>query len=362
MTTQDIHFMQQALRLARFGWGQVAPNPAVGCVVVDAAGHVVGTGWTQNTGRPHAETVALAEAGKRARGGTAYVTLEPCAHTGKTPPCAQALIEAGIARVVYAIGDPDARVNGAGAAMLAAAGIQVETGLCAAQAETDQRGFLLSQSDKRAMVTLKIAISADGFMRTPEGQSPWITGVLARQKGHMLRAQHDAIITGAGTLAADDPSLDCRLPGLADASPLPVMMSRGGKISPKCKLAQRAKHEAVLLYTQTDSDFAGETCVVKQLTPEAVLADLAARGITRVLLECGPKLALAFAQARCLDEVAVFISSKPVDLGGKSDISTLMSPEGLDLTQFSEGDTQQFGQDTYIHYTRHANWQEGASA
>lgn len=361
MTTQDIHFMQQALRLAKFGWGQVAPNPAVGCVVVDPQGHVVGTGWTQKSGRPHAETVALTEAGARARGGTAYVTLEPCAHTGKTPPCAQALIEAGIARVVFAIGDPDARVNGAGAARLEAAGLKVETGLCAETAELDQRGFLLAQTQHRPLVTLKIAMSADGFMRTPEGQSPWITGELARKKGHMLRAQHDAIVTGAGTLAADDPSLDCRLPGLADASPLPVIMSHGGKVSPTCKLAQRAKSQTVVLYTESESDFAGETRLIESLTPEAVLADLASRGITRVLLECGPELAMAFAAADCVDELAIFIAPKKVDLGGKSDISRLMSPEGVDITGFTEGDTQQLGPDIYMHYTRHPTWQKGAA-
>ncbi len=361
MTTQDTHFMQQALSLAQFGWGQVAPNPAVGCVVVNPQGHVVGSGWTQKSGRPHAETVALAEAGEGARGGTAYVTLEPCAHTGKTPPCAEALIEAGLARVVFAIGDPDARVNGAGAAMLKAAGIKVETGLCAEMAERDQRGFLLTQTIQRPLVTLKIAMSADGFMRTPEGQSPWITGELARQKGHMMRAQHDAILTGAGTLLADNPSLDCRLPGLADASPIPVIMSRGGKISPTCKLAQRAKHETVLLYTESESDFVGETVALKQLTPQAALADLASRGITRVLLESGPKLAMAFAQGQCIDEVAVFIAPKKVDLGGKSDMSRLMSPEGLDLTLFTEGDTQHLGADIYTHYTRLTTWQKGAA-
>lgn len=361
MTTRDIHFMQQATSLARFGWGQVAPNPAVGCVVVNAQGQVVGTGWTQKSGRPHAEAVALAEAEEGARGGTAYVTLEPCAHTGETPPCAQALIEAGIARVVFALGDPDVRVNGKGAAMLAAAGLEVETGVCAEIAEVDQRGFLLTQTHQRPLVTLKIAMSSDGFMRTPEGQSPWITGELARQKGHMLRAQHDAIVTGAGTLAADNPSLDCRLPGLAEASPVPVIMSRGGKVSPNCHLATRAKQETVLLYTETKSDFVGETMVLAPLTPEAVLADLAARGMTRVLLECGPELALAFAQAGCLDEVAIFIAPKKVDLGGKSDISRLMSPEALDLTQFTESAPQQLGPDLYMHYTRHANWQKGAA-
>ena len=162
----DEQFMRQALRLGRFGLGNTAPNPAVGCVLVKN-GQVVATGLTQRGGRPHAEAVALAEAGDAARGATAYVTLEPCAHEGKTPPCAQALIDAGVARVVYAIDDPDKRVDGRGAELLRAAGIEVESGILADDARQDQIGFLLRETDNRPMVTLKLAISANGFMRTP---------------------------------------------------------------------------------------------------------------------------------------------------------------------------------------------------
>ena len=219
----DEQFMRQALLLGRFGLGNTAPNPAVGCVLVKN-GQVIATGLTQRGGRPHAEAMALAEAGDAARGATAYVTLEPCVHEGKTPPCAQALIDAGVARVVYAIDDPDKRVDGRGAELLRLAGIEVESGVLAEEARQDQIGFLLRETDKRPMVTLKLAISANDFMRTPPNEDKWITGALSRQMGHKLRAEHDAIITGSGTLREDDPSLDCRLPGLETASPMPCLL------------------------------------------------------------------------------------------------------------------------------------------
>ena len=326
--------MQQALKLGRYGLGRTAPNPAVGCVIVKD-NHVVGCGFTQDGGRPHAEAQALADAGAAAKGATAYVTLEPCAHEGQTPACAQSLIDAGLARVVFALGDPDPRVNGGGAAMLQAAGIEVERGLCAEEAQFDQLGFLLKTTQARPMVTLKLALSANGFMRTPDGQSPWITGPLSRQKGHMLRAEHDAIITGSGTLLADDPSLDCRLPGLADASPLPVVMRRSGALPPDCKLAQRAD------------------IIVTDAAPDAVLADLArpeaGRGITRVLLECGPILAAAFLAAGLVDRLAVFSAPHSIDMAGESDISRMK----LDFADFTLIAEQPLGEDVFRHYRRH---------
>lgn len=327
-------YMQQALRLGRFGLGTTAPNPSVGCVLVNAEGYVVGTGWTQKGGRPHAEAVALAEAGDAAKGATAYVTLEPCAHIGETPACAQSLIDAGIAKVFYALGDPDPRVNGGGAAMLSAAGIAVEQGLCEAQARADQSGFLLKTIKNRPMVTLKLATSANGFMRTPDGESPWITGPQARLMGHMLRATHDAIITGSGTLLADDPSLDCRLPGLEDASPVPVAMARGGAVPSECKLAQR------------------DNLIVSDLPPHDLLANLAqpakGRGMTRVLLECGPTLAAAFLSENLVDELAHFIAPHEVDMEGESDISLMK----LDWAQFDLVASYDAKPDSYRHYRR----------
>lgn len=325
----DKDYMQQALRLGRFGLGMTAPNPAVGCVLVNAA-RVVGTGYTQKGGRPHAEAVALAEAGDAAKGATAYVTLEPCAHIGETPSCAQSLIDAGIAKVFYALGDPDPRVNGGGAAMLEAAGIEVEQGLCADEAHRDQLGFLLKLVKNRPMVTLKLATSANGFMRTPDGESPWITGGQARLMGHRLRATHDAIITGSGTLLTDDPSLDCRLPGLEAASPVPVVMRRSGALPEGCKLAAR------------------NHLIVSDLPPRDLLADLATRGMTRVLLECGPTLAAAFLAADLVDELAHFAAPHEVAMSGESDISVM----GLDFTGFDVVGSFTAGEDRYTHYQR----------
>lgn len=332
----DEHFMRQALRLGRFGLGRTAPNPSVGCVLT-RDGQVIATGFTQNGGRPHAEAMALAAANNTAsgaiRGATAYVTLEPCAHQGETPPCAGSLRDAGVARVVYAIDDPDPRVSGGGAAMLRDAGVEVTRGVLAVQAQRDQLGFLLTKTEGRPMVTLKLALSKNGFMRTPPGESPWITGPLARQQGHKLRAQHDAIITGSGTVHEDDPSLDCRLPGLEGASPMPVVMGKTA-LPIDSKLAARAKSEDVMIY--------------KEEAPAAVLADLAARGITRTMLECGPRLAAAFLAEDLVDELAVFTAPHEVAMAGESDISLMQ----LELSRFTEVHAATLGPDSYTHYAR----------
>lgn len=329
----DQHYMQQALRLGRFGCGQTAPNPAVGCVIVAPDGTVVGTGFTRKNGRPHAESEALAQAGIAAKGATAYVSLEPCAHQGKTPPCAQSLIDAQIARVVYAIDDPDPRVNGGGAAMLRKAGLKVESGVLADDAQSDHLGFLLSKSLGRAMVTLKLALSANGFMRTPAGQDKWITGHMARQMGHKLRAQNDAIITGSGTLCDDDPSLDCRLPGLQHASPVPVIMGRSD-LPADSILGKRCAQDEVLHY--------------RDESPAEVVSDLAKRGMTRILLECGPTLAAAFLQADLVDELAVFVAPHEVVMDGESDISRMK----LDYSAFVETLKSRADADIYTHYRR----------
>lgn len=330
----DTDYMQQALRLGRYGLGATAPNPAVGCVLVCPTGQMVGAGFTQKGGRPHAEAMALAAAGDAAKGAIAYVTLEPCAHVGQTPACAQSLIDAGIAKLHYAIADPDPRVNGGGAALLRAAGIEVAQGLCAEEAKGDQLGFLLKIMKNRPMVTLKLATSANGFMRTPAGESQWITGPQARLMGHRLRATHDAIITGSGTLIEDDPSLDCRLPGLEDASPVPVVMRRSGGLPANCKLAAR------------------DDVIVSDADPATVLADLASRGMTRVLLECGPRLAAAFLAADLVDALAHFAAPHELAMAGESDISIM----GLDMRLFeAQAGLQaglQAGPDRYTHYRR----------
>jgi diaminohydroxyphosphoribosylaminopyrimidine deaminase/5-amino-6-(5-phosphoribosylamino)uracil reductase len=219
--------MAAALALSERGRGRTAPNPNVGCVIV-RAGRVVGRGWTQPGGRPHAEAMALAQAGEAARGSTAYVTLEPCAHpSARGPACSTALVEAGVARVVIALGDPDRRTDGAGTARLAAAGIAVETGVLAGEARHAMAGFLTRQALGRPQVTLKLAMSLDGCIALASGESRWITGPEARAHAHLERARHEAILVGRGTIEADSPRLDVRLPGLEARSPERWVLTRG---------------------------------------------------------------------------------------------------------------------------------------
>ena len=322
----DRRHMLAALALAARGLGNVAPNPAVGCVIV-AGGRTVGRGFTQPGGRPHAETVALAQAGTRARGATAYVTLEPCSHHGATPPCADALVDAGIARVVAAISDPDARVAGRGLQRLRDAGITVETGLCAAEAERLNEGFLTVQRQQRPMVTLKLALSLDGRIATGNGRSKWITGPEARRQVHLMRAAHDAIAIGIGTALADDPELTCRLPGLEAHSPRRVIFDSGLRLPPSSRLADLSQ-VATIVVTLPGADPArraaleGAGIEVVELTaaPEGgvdvrtALEALAQMGVTRLMLEGGGTLATAFLKAGLVDALAIFTA--PVVLGG----------------------------------------------
>lgn len=221
----DARWMQAALALGWRGRGRTAPNPNVGCVIV-RDGVVVGRGWTQPGGRPHAEAMALAQAGEAARGATAYTTLEPCAHrSARGPDCSGALVAAGIARVVIALVDPDPRTNGLGVTRLREAGVAVETGVAEGEARRSMAGFLTRRALGRPFVTLKLALSLDGCIALANGESKWITGPQARAHGHLERAQHEAILVGRGTLLADAPSLDVRLPGLEDRSPRKILLS-----------------------------------------------------------------------------------------------------------------------------------------
>ena len=225
----DRAWLAAALALSQRGYGRTAPNPNVGCILLDADGHVAGRGWTQPGGRPHAEAMALAQAGDAARGGTAYVTLEPCAHeSSRGPCCADLLIAAGVARAVVALADPDPRTAGGGIERLRAAGIAVETGLLAEEARIAMAGFLMRQDARRPLVTLKLATSLDGCIALADGTSRWITGPAARAHAHLERARHELILIGRGTLAADHPRLDVRLLGLADRSPRRCVLSASG--------------------------------------------------------------------------------------------------------------------------------------
>jgi len=311
--------MRAALALARRSLGRTWPNPAVGCVIV-RDGQVVGRGRTQNGGRPHAEVDALASAGKAAKGATVYVTLEPCSHRGKSPPCADALIKAGVARVVSAMEDPFPEVNGRGHARLKQAGIAVEVGEGAREAADINAGFLLRVREGRPQFHLKMAASLDGRIATPSGESKWITGEAARRHGHRLRASHDALLVGSNTVSADDPDLTCRLAGLQDHSPVRIVLDSKAGMSPASKLATTARKVPVWLACTSDAPQAARDALqakgveILETTADAngrvdvaVLArELGRRGLTRVLVEGGGEVAAAFLTAKLVDRVTAY--------------------------------------------------------
>jgi len=321
---RDAGFMRAALGLAQRGLGRVWPNPAVGCVIVaedgTGGGRVVGRGRTCDGGRPHAEAVALAAAGERARGATVYVTLEPCAHTGATPPCAEALVAAGVARVVIALQDPDPRVDGAGIARLTAAGIAVEVGCLGEEAAAMNRGFLTRLATGRPMLTLKLAASLDGRIATGTGESRWITGPRARAEVHLMRAQADAVLVGAGTVRSDDPRLDVRNLGLAAANPVRVVVSGALSLPRNGNLAKTAAEIPLWLCHDVEaseerraawSELGAELIEIPfqadgQLDLAAMMTRLGERGLTRVLCEGGGRLAAALIEDDLVDEVVSY--------------------------------------------------------
>lgn len=326
--------MAHALRLGRRGMGRCWPNPAVGCVLVKGA-RVVGRGWTQPGGRPHAETEALRQAGAQARGATAYVTLEPCAHHGQTPPCAEALIRAGIARVVAPFEDRDPRVSGKGFAMLRKAGIEVVTGPGRDEATRDHAGFFLRQEANRPFVTLKLAASLDGRIATATGESQWITGPEARRMVHALRASHDAVMVGGGTARADDPALTVRDFGDAH-QPVRVILSRRLDLPLMSNLATTAKDLPVWLCHGPDAEpelrsaweSLGATlieCGVSggQLDVSSVMAALAARGLTRVFCEGGGQVAASLLGADLVDELMTFSAGVALGAEGHPSLGAL---------------------------------------
>ena len=312
----DVRSMRAALALARRGLGTVWPNPAVGCVLVKQ-GRVVGRGWTQPGGRPHGETEALRRAGEDARGATAYVSLEPCCHWGQTPPCVDTLIAAGVRRVVVPLEDPDPRVAGGGLHRLKAAGLDVETGLCAAEAAEVNAGFFSRLRLGRPLVTLKLGTTLDGRIATASGESQWITGPPARERAHALRAVHDAIMVGTGTALADDPQLTCRLPGLAHRSPVRVVIDRHLRMPPTMQLVASAREVPTWVLTSLSADplrrqalADGDVTLIEiegdsnaDIDLATALATLGERGITRLLVEGGGRLAAALVRARLVDRL-----------------------------------------------------------
>ena len=324
--TTDQEHMRAALALAQRGLGSTWPNPSVGCVLV-RDGRVVGRGTTAPGGRPHAEAVALAQAGDLARGATAYVTLEPCSHHGRTPPCADALIAAGVARVVVACGDPDPRVDGAGITLLQAAGIDVTMGLMADEARSLQLGFLTRVGLGRPMVTLKLASTLDGRIATQTGESQWITGPEARRVAHALRGQHDAVLAGVGTIEADDAELTCRIPGYRKTPDLRIVVDSHLRTRLTARVVATAMavptwflHRAgadpdrVLAFNDAGVRLIEVAGAEHGIDLAAGMQALGAAGLTRVLVEGGARIAGALLRAGLVDRIAWFHA--PSVMGG----------------------------------------------
>jgi len=338
--------MALALALGRRGLGRTWPNPAVGAVVVKD-GVVAGRGWTQPGGRPHAETQALGRAGAAARGATLYTTLEPCSHYGKTAPCADAVIAAGVARVVSALVDPNPEVAGAGHWRMAEAGIVVEVGIGGDAARREHAGHIRRVQDGRPHVILKLAVSADGKAGLGGRRPAPITGEAARARVHFMRATSDAVLTGIGTALADDPQLTCRLPGMVDRSPVRVVLDGKLRLPLKSKLVTSAQQTPLWVVTAEGAPAAPELALKAQsvevlrvpsrngrLDLAAVLKLLAGRGITRVMVEAGPILTTEFISAGLVDEAALFRSPTPIGPDGidaveKLSFSALAQSAGL---------------------------------
>ncbi|WP_026438769.1 bifunctional diaminohydroxyphosphoribosylaminopyrimidine deaminase/5-amino-6-(5-phosphoribosylamino)uracil reductase RibD [Acidocella facilis] len=324
MSDQD--FMRAALAMARRGLGQTAPNPSVGCIIVKQ-GRVVGRGFTSAGGRPHAEVNALAQAGNAARGGTAYVTLEPCNFTGKSGPCTEALIQAGISRVVLGAQDPHPKVNGAGIARLRAAGISVSEGVLAAECEASIAGFAMVQRQGRPLLRLKLASSLDGRIATAKGEAKWITGEPARQAAHMLRGTHDAIMVGVGTVLEDDPELTCRIEGYRRTDLVRVVVDSHLRTPLLSKLVRGAARHPLWILHRNGADKLRAKALVQagvkliELPAASIGVDLVAamkalaqNGLTSVLAEGGGTLAAALLRANLVDRLSWFHA--PCVIGG----------------------------------------------
>ena len=349
--------MGMALSLGRRGLGRVWPNPNVGCVVV-RDGRVIGRGWTADGGRPHAETQALA--GIDARGATAYVTLEPCSHHGKTPPCADALHAAGIARVVVATGDPDPRVAGQGFERLRANGIEVVVGIREAEARADMVGFLTRQTQSRPFVTLKLANSFDGRIATATGESKWITGPDARRSVHAMRARHDAVLVGAGTVRADDPTLTVREMGVT-RQPVRVVASRkldidGGALVASQDVAPlwvcHGPDADVERFVSQGAVSVGCAVQGQQVDPKDMMQRLAERGLTRVFCEGGGSLAASLLAADLVDEVVGFTAGVVLGAEGTPGVGAMGLGRLADAPRFKLIESTQVGVDLMHRWAR----------
>jgi diaminohydroxyphosphoribosylaminopyrimidine deaminase/5-amino-6-(5-phosphoribosylamino)uracil reductase len=358
--------MRAALALARRGLGAVSPNPAVGCVLVQGV-NVIGRGWTQPGGRPHAETEALRRAGDGARGATAYITLEPCAHQGETPPCTDALIASGITRALVAHVDPDPRVDGGGIEQLRKAGIDTDIGLCGDEAAELNAGFFLRIIEGRPLVTLKVATSLDGRIATHSGDSKWITGEAARGFGHGLRASHDAVLVGAGTAVHDDPMLTCRLPGMAARSPVRIVVDGRMRLPLTHELVKTARDVPTWMITFPAVDaIAGDRRKAYAESgvelidiepdgdgnpdPEAALRALAARGINSVLVEGGGRVAAALLKQGLVDRLVWFRAPRIIGGDGIPVAAGFGVDKLPDAVDFSLVSAQPVGEDVMETY------------
>ncbi|MGY4570825.1 bifunctional diaminohydroxyphosphoribosylaminopyrimidine deaminase/5-amino-6-(5-phosphoribosylamino)uracil reductase RibD [Bradyrhizobium sp. USDA 3256] len=361
----DLRFMQLALALGRRGLGRTWPNPAVGAVIVKD-GVIVGRGWTQAGGRPHAEVEALRRAGDAARGATLYVTLEPCSHFGRSPPCADAVVAAGLARVVSAIEDPNPEVAGQGHAKLRAAGIAVDVGLCAVEAARDHAGHFRRIRDKRPHVILKLAVSADDKIAASGHRPVTITGEAARTRVHLLRAQSDAILVGIGTVKADDPLLTCRLPGMAARSPVRLVLDRALRISGDSRLVHSAREMPLWVLT---SDMAEAPAAVKLgaagaqvirvaasapqgLDLPSVLDALAEKGISRLLVEGGSRVANSFVAAGLVDEIWLLRGPDAIGAGGVPALDAMPLDAITQSPVFRLRASETLGKDSLMIYER----------
>ncbi|PZQ49822.1 MAG: bifunctional diaminohydroxyphosphoribosylaminopyrimidine deaminase/5-amino-6-(5-phosphoribosylamino)uracil reductase RibD [Rhodovulum sulfidophilum] len=362
----DAGFMRAAIGLGARALGRVWPNPAVGCVIVAESGEVVGRGFTHDGGRPHAEAAALAQAGPRARGATAYVTLEPCAHVGRAGPCSEALIAAGVARVVVPIEDPDPRVNGQGLAALRAAGISVEVGCLAEEAARLNRGFLGRITTGRPMLTLKLATSLDGRIATARGESKWITGPRARAEVHLMRAKADAVLVGAATARGDDPRLNVRGLGLDDAHPVRVVVTGSLALPRSSYLGQTARDVPLWLCHHAEAEEGRRAAWAEmgadlievpfqtdgQLDLAAMMQLLGARGLTRVLCEGGGRLAGALLESGVVDEVICYTAGIVIGAEGVPGVGGI-GLESLALApKFRLAEIDRIGPDTRTRWTR----------
>ncbi|MHC1944036.1 bifunctional diaminohydroxyphosphoribosylaminopyrimidine deaminase/5-amino-6-(5-phosphoribosylamino)uracil reductase RibD [Bradyrhizobium sp. UFLA06-06] len=361
----DLRFMQLALALGRRGLGRTWPNPAVGAVIVKD-GVIVGRGWTQPGGRPHAEVEALRRAGDAARGATLYVTLEPCSHFGRSPPCADAVVAAGLARVVSAIEDPNPEVAGQGHAKLRAAGIAVDVGLCAAEAARDHAGHFRRIRDKRPHVILKLAVSVDDKIAASGHKPVAISGEAARTRVHLLRAQSDAILVGIGTVKADDPLLTCRLPGMAACSPVRLVLDRALRISGDSRLVHSARETPLWVLT---SDMAEAPAAVKlgaagaqvirvaASAPEgldlpSVLHALAEKGISRLLVEGGSRVANSFVAAGLVDEIWLLRGPDAIGADGVPALDAMPLDAITQSPAFRLRASETLGKDSLMIYER----------